>query len=363
MIGLRELNARFDEEDWRLRTPLLISAGAFAFIIIAIFMWTIASRKTSFERQQLNAEAANPHWLEINLDTADHHRTYKESEIIAFTAGYSSAVRELYKLEVDDSGSEVTFTDELHVSDGQSMSMHPFAIVCCGSRIISLNDEPYNVRTQLRLLLPPGNYEMYMTTRRVFPRDIQPVVYHPSEWTTASNMLNIRIVQDPGWQERSLAKIETNPGDSSNCAILATLDIPAATALKLEQLRNGIDCRPGPVFPTTTLFHPSEYAAAFKILHQMVQSPTHGVVQYDVNTITQLKIWLTHPELRNPPYERKDYEAYSALESSVTVEYEKELVREICAVLPAKIPEARQITQATIDGVTQNKLLGISPCQ
>lgn len=364
MIGLREGDGADTEERTNLasRTPLFIALAAFALILVAALVWTLASHKTPFEQEQANAEAANPHWLEINLDTADHRRTYKESEILAFTVGYSSAVRELYKLETADGGSTITLTDRLHFSDGKTEPM-AFGVVCCGSRIVKLNDEPYVVHSFRRFVLTPGKYQIYMTTQRVFPWDIEAGVYRPSEWTTASNMLNIRIVPDPGWQERLLARIQVNPADPNTCSMLAMLDIPGATTLKLEKMRYGIRCRMTSMFPTATLWHTSEYSTAFKILDEMVQSPTHGVVQNDVDTMTQLKVWLAHPELRDFPGDKEERQKYFEAQKSVSLEYERALVREMCAALPAKIPEARQITQATIDSFTQDKLLGISGCQ
>jgi len=362
VIGLREVDQESADNERRDRTPLLIAIGALALLITAALAWTIASHKTPFEREQANAEAGNPHWLEINLDTADHRRTYKEGEIIAFTVGYSSAVRQLYKLETADGGSTITLTDRLHFSDGRSEPTG-FAVVCCGSRIVKLNDEPYVVHPYRRFVLAPGKYQIYLTTQRVFPWDIEAGVYRPSEWTTASNMLKVRVIPDPGWQERRLAEIQAKPADPNACSMLATLDIPAATALKLDKMRYGIRCRPTTMFPTTSLWHPSEYAAAFKILDQMVQSPTHGVAQYDVDTITQLEVWLTHPELRDFPRDKEDREKYVEAQKAVSLEYEKALVGEMCATLPIKIPEARQITQATIDNLVQNKLLQTPPCQ
>jgi len=42
--------------------------------------------------------------------------------------------------------------------------------------------------------LPPGRYEMYVTSRRVFKWDEGPLVYQPSSMQVASNLLKISVV-------------------------------------------------------------------------------------------------------------------------------------------------------------------------
>jgi hypothetical protein len=197
----------------RLAHPAGISICVLLLLLLAVLH---GCPKTPFEQAQARAEAGNPHWLSIVLDTADKRRQYKESEFIAFTVSYSSAVSSLYKAEVAENSSLVAGTDVIHVSDGHDASLRVFGVVCCGSSIIGLIEEPYVYHPQLRLHLKPGTYEMYVTTHRVFPWNIVSEVYTPSEWETASNMLKLRILPDPGWQERQLAKINAKPRRSVN---------------------------------------------------------------------------------------------------------------------------------------------------
>lgn len=325
-------------------------------LLLLILILCTGCHRTAFEQAQFNAEAANPHWLEIDLDTTDHRRTYKESEFFGFTVGYSSAVRELYKLEIAERSSTIVFTDRLHISDGHVQSMHVFGVVCCSSRIIGLNDEPYVVQPQRRFRLKPGTYRMYMTTRRVFPWNITSDVYHPSDWVTASNMIKIKVIPDPGWQERALAKINAKLADPSMCAALSILDIPAATAQKLEIIRNGAPCE------WQSEFNETEYASALKGMDQLIQSPTHGVIQADVNLTLQMRNWLAHTESRVVPSDEEAYKRWSEAERPVFVESERGLIRELCDTLPTKTPDARMTTRRTIDSLTENQLLGIPNC-
>lgn len=226
MDGLQEsrngvATAPFRRHFGRLAHPAVIST----FVIFILFLAVLRGcPKTPFEQAQARAEAGNPHWLTIELNTADKRRQYKESEFIAFTVAYSSAVSSLYKAEVAENSSLVAATDVIHVSDGHEASLRVYGVVCCGSSIIGLIEEPYVYHPQLRLHLKPGTYEVYVTTHRVFPWDIVSQVYTPSEWETASNMLKLRILPDPGWQERQLAKINAQPADPSMCAALSMLD-------------------------------------------------------------------------------------------------------------------------------------------
>src|SRR5580698_1715112 len=120
----------------RLAHPAFISSCALLLLLLVILH---GCPKTPFEQAQARAEAGNPHWLQIDLDTSDQHHKYKESEFIHFTVKYSSAVGSLYKAEIAEGSSAVAATDVLHLSDGRKMGMHVYGIVCCDSRLIGLN--------------------------------------------------------------------------------------------------------------------------------------------------------------------------------------------------------------------------------
>ena len=328
--------------------------------ILVVVALTAACHKTTFEQAQARAEAANPHWLSIDLNTADKRHTYKESEPVMFTVAYSSAVGKYYKAEIAEGGSTVAATDQLHISDGREMPLNIHGIVCCFSKVIGLNDDPYIYRPTLQVYLKPGTYEFYVTTHRIFPWDITSSVYEPSEWETASNLMKIRVEADPGWQERALAKIQANPGDGAMCSLLFALDIPAATARKLYNLRNGIRCRPFVLLASG--FNDSEYPAALRGLDDIVHSPTYGVKDVDVSLILSMRNAKLHPELRHPPVGHAAYESWEKANHPTFVASQKELARELCSVLPAKMPDAFQATRQTIDRMTAQDDMHDSTC-
>jgi hypothetical protein len=323
-----------------LAHPAGISICVLLLLLLAVLH---GCPKTPFEQAQARAEAGNPHWLSIELDTADKRRQYKESEVIAFTVGYSSAVGNLYKAEVAEDSSFVAASDTLHLSDGHTAPLRVYGLVCCGSSIIGLIEEPYVYHPQRRIRLKPGTHEMYVTTHRVFPWNIVSQVYTASEWETASNMLKLRILPDPGWQERELAKINSKSGDPSTCAALSMLDIPAATAQKLEIIRYSVPCQ------WQWEFSETEYATALKGMERIIQSPTHGVIQHDMNLILTMRNWLAYPEFRHIPEDREAYERWRDSSRPALIESEKGFVRELCRLLPTKTPEAQQVTQHTLD--------------
>lgn len=295
-------------------------------------------QSTPFERAQARAEAGNPHWLSIELDTASGRHEFKESEFITFKVGYSSAVRELYKAETAEGWSRGAASDVLHISDGQTSPFRS-SIVCCDSRIIGLNDEPYIYRPTFGLRLKPGIYEMYVTTHRVYSWDIAPKVYSPSEWETASNLLTIRVLPDPGWQERVFARFKANPKEG--CSAISLLDIPEATAEKLDNIRNNVPCMSQAYFG---VFNESEYPAALKGMDQIIHAPDYGVIQRDVNLILDLRGRLASTQFPKAHSERVAHERLQDSERQAFLQSETAMVRELCDALPAKLPEAKSIT-------------------
>jgi hypothetical protein len=198
---------------------------------------------------------------------------------------------------------------------------------------------------------------MYLTTQRVFPWNVNPQVYSPSEWETASNLLTLQILPDPGWQERELARINAKPSDPAVCRALSVLYISSATAEKLEIIRRGSPC------DWRYDFNQTEYSSALKGMDQIMQSPGYGVVQRDVNLFLHMKNWLAHPEFRHSPEGKDAADRFYKTDLEVFVASERDLVHELCEALPAKTPDARTTTQQTIDGLTANKFVPIPNCQ
>lgn len=167
-----------------------------ALVLLAVVagFTLMALRKTPFEREQERAEAMNPLWISVEITTADNRRVYRESEPIVIVPRFSSARPFTYKIETAD-GENASTVELLHISNGQQKLLNN-RISCCDSRLIGLGDEPYTARILTPLRLAPGDYEIYLTSRRVFPWDTSKKVYEPSAIMVASNLLRIRVVAD-----------------------------------------------------------------------------------------------------------------------------------------------------------------------
>ena len=184
------------------RRVALIAIGSVALAVCMLVGLALLIRpKTPFEREQALAEASNPKWLKVEITTSDNRREYRDGEPIFVVAHFSSAARYTYKVDVADGFSSAAATDELHISNGQKKMLNERAFVCCSSRLAGLDDLPFTPpSTPLRL--GPGDYQIYLTSRRVFKWDVNEIrekgiaADYPSSFEVASNMLKIRVVTD-----------------------------------------------------------------------------------------------------------------------------------------------------------------------
>ena len=180
------------------RRVALAAAVVIALLVSAIVVPRLLTRpKTPFEQEQARAEASNPRWLKVEIDTSDGRREYGKSESIFVVVHYSSAAPHIYKADVVDGMSMSSSSDELHISNGQLRQLNTAGVVCCDTRLIGLDDDPFTRSALPPLKLAPGGYEIYLTSRRVFSWDTKGILtYLPSPFEVASNMLKIRVVPD-----------------------------------------------------------------------------------------------------------------------------------------------------------------------
>jgi hypothetical protein len=181
-------------DDYRRIGLILVTGLVLLSVVLGVTLLT--RPKTPFEWEQAHAEALNPRWVLVEITTADNRREYRESEPIFVTPHFSSAKPYMYKIEVME-GWGPAAVEFLHISNWQQ-SPRMYGFICCDSRLIGLDEKPYSPRTIPPLRLPPGRYEVYVTSRRVFTWDKGPKEYVPSTFQVASNMLKIRVVPDAG---------------------------------------------------------------------------------------------------------------------------------------------------------------------
>jgi hypothetical protein len=184
------------------RRIALVATIVVALILSAFLGFSLLTRpKTKFEWEHARAEGANPRWLKVEIETSDGRHEYREDEGIFVVVHFSSTAPHMYKADAADGMSKSAASDLLHISNGEKRPRnYMFGVVCCDSRLIGLDDEPFTPRTRAPLNLPPGDYEIYLTSRRVFDWDGNGVFTccGPSPFEVASNMIKIRVLPGPG---------------------------------------------------------------------------------------------------------------------------------------------------------------------
>ncbi len=183
------------------RRVALVATGVVVLAVSALLGFSLLTRpKTEFEREHARAEAGNPRCLMVEIETSDHRHEYRENEAIPVVVHFSSVAPHMYKADAADGMSVSAASDVFHISNGETRSRnYMMGIACCDSRLIGLDDEPFTPRTWSPLKLPPGEYEIYLTSRRVFHwgGDGTMTCCAPSPFEVASNLLKIRVAAGP----------------------------------------------------------------------------------------------------------------------------------------------------------------------
>ena len=163
-------------------------------------------------------------WLSVKITAADDRLEYHESEPIVLIARFSSRARYMYKVEAAEGLSKAA-VDLLHTSNGQRIPLNRTGIVCCDSRLIGLDDEPYIPPTRTPLKLTAGEYEIYLTSRRVFKWDAAAQEYNPSSFEVASNLLKIRVLPDSVVDRRFTPTIRPRQGAEAVVSVIAMFQL------------------------------------------------------------------------------------------------------------------------------------------
>lgn len=184
--------------------PAAIAVAAVVLVVCALVGLALLIRpKTPFERRQAVAEARNPKWLKVEITTSDGRRKYRDGEPIFVVAHFSSSAPYQYKVDVADGFSTAAADDEFHISNGQIRMRNGRIRVCCSSRLVGLDDAGFTPSPSAPLRLAPGDYEIYLTSWRVFEWNVDErrakgaEEDYPSPFEVASNMLKLHVVADP----------------------------------------------------------------------------------------------------------------------------------------------------------------------
>ena len=184
------------------RRIALVAAVVVTIAVSALLGFSFLTRpKTDFEKEHAHAVMRNPRWLKVKIATSDGRREYREDEGIPILVHFSSVAPHMYRADAADGMSISAASDLFHISNGEKRPRNfMMGVVCCDSRLVGLDDEPFTPPFRAPLTLPPGDYEIYLTSRRVFNWDGNGILTccSPSPFEVASNILKIRVLPGAG---------------------------------------------------------------------------------------------------------------------------------------------------------------------
>ncbi len=135
----------------------------------------------------------NPARLTVKLHTRDNKVRYTTAEIIKLELSITSLSDDLYTVETaTQQGDEVVLQDP---SQEPRQIVDGYGVVCCSSAVKPLSKDPVNVATRLNLSLPPGEYSLFVRTKRVSRGWLKPGHYGEGPVLT-SDVLHLTVTPD-----------------------------------------------------------------------------------------------------------------------------------------------------------------------
>jgi len=136
----------------------------------------------------------NPAGLTVKLHTRDNTDRYAASERVNLQLSITSLSDTLYEVETAGmSGDEVVLQGSN--TDKPRISVDKYGIACCSSAVKPLSKNPVNVATRLYLHLRPGEYSLFVKTKRVSRGGAKPGHYADALLVT-SDVLHLTITPD-----------------------------------------------------------------------------------------------------------------------------------------------------------------------
>ena len=201
-------------------TPHVMKSTCLLSKVLGIALTTllfVACSLTEFGRLHNQAVRDNPTGIELEIRTHGGRRHFSPGEPVEFEELYTSKFSDLWHAEILDGWNEVSVSDVVHITDGNTIWSQPreprMGFICCNSRHVWLSLDPVRVPYKLfgspsrvspeayvnpewhTLHLPskPGNYEIYVTTVRVFGRGYSTTTYLGRGVPVSSNALTLEV--------------------------------------------------------------------------------------------------------------------------------------------------------------------------
>ena len=126
----------------------------------------LAQLPQKFEDLHSRSLKQNPAGVSIKLHTKDERVRYTAGEIVKVELSIASWSDDLYTVETADrDGDEMVLQDLGAEQPRRLIDKH--GVLCCGYALKTLGKEPINVATHFYLRLQPGEYLLFVRTKRV----------------------------------------------------------------------------------------------------------------------------------------------------------------------------------------------------
>ena len=322
------------------------------------------------------APSSQPGDVSVQLSLKNGQTVFREGEIIALVADYSSAAEKKYYLSTrnyDRSGRleemEVFCIDPAKATDPLSDYFNGvmgfFGGGLGGEQ--DLSDKPYFVDLELNewKSLPPGSYRLSIVSHRVtVPTDGSPSEPSVRSTPLRSNEVQFEVVKaDPGWQGEQLAAAEgaldsADPtGDEAKHAarVLRFLGSEEATRELARRFWSGNE-QPSGWDLKFGLFGSPYRAAAIAAMKAALTGPEHPITQEFVQTLATLEMQ-SDPKSRLPKYDENDVEAWTKARDPYSAAFDKKISDHLFEVAAAWQNKAGRARAVTVSELLQSDLV------
>ena len=310
--------------------------------------------------------AANqPGDVSLQLSLKNGQAIFREGEIIALTAEYSSSSEKKYYLNTrgyDRSGRldgmEVFCIDpdtgEDPLSDYFNGAMGFIGGGLGGQQDLSRKLYPINLELNEWKSLPPGSYRLCIVSHRATgPTDNDPYGMGTPPIPLRSNAVEFQVVKaDPEWQGKQLAAAEraldsdSTGEDAKHAArVLRFLGSEAATRELARRFWSGND-QPFGWDLKFGLFGSPYRASAIEAMKAALKDPQHPVTQEFVQTLATLEMQ-SDPKYRLPKCDETNKEAWMKVRDAYFAAFNKQVADHMSGVgasLQGKVGKARAVS-------------------
>ena len=310
--------------------------------------------------------ASQPGDISLQLSLQNGQNVFREGEIIALSAAYSSTSEKKYYANTRNydrsgrlQGAEIFCIDPAAGTDPLADYFNGGMACMMGglSGEKQLGPDPYIVNLELNewKSLPPGSYRLSIVGHRVtVPAEGSPSAFGGTAIPLRSNEVQFQVIKaDPEWQaqqlaaaQRALDSPDAEGTDAKHAArVLRFLGSEAATREMACRFWAGND-QPFGWDLKFGLFGSPYRAVAIENMKAALKDPQHPVTNEFVQTLALLELQ-SDPKSQLPKYDEKNKEAWTKLREAHTEAFNKLIashMSDLAGVLDTKTGQARAVS-------------------